>query len=162
MLKVDLAKQSIEFMHFGCLYEGIINWDPRLPRACSHAPANESWSRPLQNLGSVAPMSWICRTLSQINNLLALILRPAIHLWQQFYRFWHSASFNLKLIVDICQLFYRFWHAASVCVSITLQADMNSQADINLQANTRTRLTRPCFFFYLLFLDSTGWHDFTS
>ena len=138
MLKIDLSQRSFELLHFGCLYEGIINWDPRLCRIISNALANESWSGPLQHLGSGAPMSRFCRTLSQISSSRAMILKPAIDLWQQFYGFWHSAMFNLRPAIDLCQQFYRFWYLEWLCVSIILEADLNSQASIILQGDIHT------------------------
>ena len=104
----------------------------------SNAPANESWSRLLQNLGFGAPMSRICRTLSQIRHSRTMSLRPAIDLWQLFYGFWHSALFSLRLTVVLCQQLYRFWYLEWLCVSIILEADLNSQASIILQGDIHT------------------------
>ena len=131
MLEVDLSQQSIELLHFRCLYDGMCF-------SLSNAPANESWSRLLQNSGSAAPISRICRTLSQIRLSRTLSFRPPIDLWQQFYGFWHSAMFNLRPAVDLCQQFYRFWYLEWLCVSIILEADLNSQASIILQGDIHT------------------------
>ena len=53
----------------------------------SYAPANRSWSGPLQNSGFGAPLSTICRTFSQIASPRPFVWTRVINLSQQSNRF---------------------------------------------------------------------------
>ena len=107
-------------------------------------------------------MSRICRALSQISVCRALMLSLGIDLWQQFYRSWHFALCNLRLGVDLCRQFYKSWHLESLhhhhLIIIIIDYLHRSQANMTWQADTRTRLTRPCFLlFALLWLHKMTW-----
>ena len=52
----------MEFLQFRDQHRGSFSRIPAAGWSFSYAPANRSWSGPLQNLGSGAPMSTICRT----------------------------------------------------------------------------------------------------
>ena len=77
----------MEFLQFWDQHRGSFSRISAAGWSLSYAPANRSWSGPLQNLGSGAPMSTICWTFSQIASPRPCVWTRVINLSQQSNRF---------------------------------------------------------------------------
>ena len=80
---VHLRKQFMEFLQFWDQHRGSFSRISAAGWSFSYAPANRSWSWPLQNPGFGAPMSRICETFSQIASPRPFVWTRVINLSQQ-------------------------------------------------------------------------------
>ena len=80
---VHVRKQSNDILQFRDQHRSSFSQISAAGWSFSYAPANRSWSGPLQNSGSGAPLSTICKTFSQIASPRACVRSRVINLSQQ-------------------------------------------------------------------------------
>ena len=116
---VHLRKQSMEFLQLRDQHRSSFSRISAAGWSFSYAPANRSWSGPLQNPGFGAPMSTICRTFSQIASPTSCVWTRVINLSQQSNRFLYiefvhvSDQLRSDQITIIHYVWFPMYHSSS-------------------------------------------------
>ena len=109
----------MEFLQFWDQHRGSFSRISAAGWSFSYAPANRSWSGPLQNLGFGAPMSTICKTFSQIASPTSCVWSRVINVSQQSNRFLYLEIIHVsdQLRSDQITIIYRvsslMYHSSS-------------------------------------------------